>query len=354
MCTSRPHLDPRSRPNSLDEANFGRTTGLLAYFTIAGAHALSECELFAPLEPFWRATVSEEANAFTLNVLRSEPAPPARAGGDDDGEPQLSAGGHFDDTLRMALPRGWNGVAHATHVLYLQVPADMTDGTLELWEPDLSGGRHSALQLGTAEGYDFDPAVESYALHEGEPGTERHPNGTCQAGSYWGPPAVTHTPEENSIFSFRGDAMHRVLRHRSAAPAGAGVRISLVIEEYILPEHQLGDMPPFHVEGQDEESDNWPQLNAPLEECRHLLSPLEDLVYQTIEQAASEYEEGAIEGGAYEEHGAFEAEHGAYEAEEGAEQHGEEEQGGEEQQLDEEHAEGGYEGEDAPAEEEEA
>jgi len=53
--------------------------------------------------------------------------------------------------------------------------------------------------------------------------------------------------EENKLVKFRGDAMHRVGRHLSASGAE---RISLVTEQYIVPEPFYGKLPTFYMLGQ--------------------------------------------------------------------------------------------------------
>lgn len=196
-----------------------------------------------------------------MNVLASRPAPRLRPGAGAAGaeapaaeaEAEASAGTHTDDTLGDVMPASWSGVAHQTDVLYVAVPSDMTAGTLQLWTPDLSGGRSSAL--------------------EDEPPGGEHANGTCQGGVEYGQPGVVVVPRENEAASFRGDASHRVLRHGSALPGRPGWRVSLVLEQYRLPTGGGAHAPPaFAVSGQDDPA--WAAENAALRPCRHLLRPL--------------------------------------------------------------------------------
>lgn len=231
-----------TRPTRLNEGNFGTTSGVLVYFNADGEAALRECPLFEPLAAFFDAVRLPEANAFTLNVLTSKPSAALA----------VSAGQHVDNTLTSIMPEGWNGVAHQTDVLYVQVPPDMRRGTLQLWRPDLYGGRPSSLQR---------------LAHDGE---RPHASGTCQGMTTYGPPAEVVVPMENQLVSFRGDSIHRVTQHSSSAPGRDGWRVSLVLEQYILEEEQVGDMPSFHVSGQTD-----PELaehNTALLPCRHLLA----------------------------------------------------------------------------------
>jgi len=277
------------RPNEHPD---GLSSGLLAFFSAEGAEVLRDCPLFVPLAPFFFALRSEDANAFAFRVLRREPqgAPASSEAGD---KPDFALGVHLDNSLRFAMPIGWNGVSHNTHTLTVAAPPDVVGGSLELWEPDLRGGRQSGLQTGTAEGWEWDEAVAEWSVFGGAPETERHPAGTCQAGSWWGAPRVAHAPVPNSIVSYRGDSAHRTQPHASGAEAEEAATLTLLLEEYILPEWQLRDLPTFHVWGQDAEG-VWPEYNAVLEPCREMLAPLLDLTYQLAEEgeAAEEAQEG--------------------------------------------------------------
>ena len=256
-----------TRPNGLDEENFGATSGFLAFFSAEGASVLRDCPLLQPLSPFFDAVRLPRANAFTLNALTSRPSalvPPPAGEEEEDSASETSAGVHVDNTLSSALPLGWNGEAHQTDVLYVQIPADMRRGTLQLWQPDLAGGRESSLEWRGAEEDEELP----------------HENGTCRVSSWYGPPRAEVHPEENKLVSFRGDSFHRVLKHGSSDPGQGGWRVSLVLEQYLLQEGLVKDLPAFHIHAQDWEEGDWAPENEALQPCRHLLHRLEDLTYE--------------------------------------------------------------------------
>ena len=96
-------------------------------------------------------------------------------------------------------------VSHETDVLYVQVPPDMLGGRLNIWP---IGANDSDLTQ-----------------------------------------SLTVTPAPNKILRFRGDALHQVLKHRS--PAAGLDRVSLVVEQYVVPEAYYGALPRFYVASQE-------------------------------------------------------------------------------------------------------
>jgi hypothetical protein len=242
------------RRTSLDAANFGDTRGFVSFFSPAGIAVLRACPHFAPLLPFFDRVRLPSANAWVMNALRTTPSAP--------GNETAAAGGHVDNTLLMAMPQAvWNGETHQTSVLYVRVPPAMTDGRLLLWQPDLSGGRESSMELSARS----EPVL-------GEPVGEQHADGTCQGYEFFGPPAVRISPVENKLVSFRGDAYHSVQRHRVAGSEegdGGGIRASLVLEQYILDEAAQAAAPYFVLSGMEDETQA--VENAELAVCAGML-----------------------------------------------------------------------------------
>lgn len=114
-----------------------------------------------------------------------------------ENRPDEVAGEHLDDTLGLWPMRGrlavaypyYSLISHQTSVMYVQVPKDMEGGYL--------------------------------VLHpKGIPDTEER--------------EIVMHPKENTIVSFRGDCLHRVVKFASAS---GRQRISLVLEQYVVPKH---------------------------------------------------------------------------------------------------------------------
>jgi hypothetical protein len=203
------------RRNGLKEAAFGRTTGFVLFFIEGKAEEIVRtCPLFSFLVPFLDAVRLPDATAFVVNALRSEPVVEEKEQEEGGGEggaktAAVTAGAHVDNTLEQFAPLHWNAESHQTSVLYVKVPAEMRGGRLELWAPDLGNATHPKESGGTGRG------------KRGE---------GLAAGIGGGPPTRVVEPVENTIASFRGDARHRVLKH-----AAREVRVSLVIEQYLVP-----------------------------------------------------------------------------------------------------------------------
>jgi hypothetical protein len=228
----------------------------------------------------------------------------------------VTAGAHIDNTLEQFAPEHWDTESHQTSVLYVRVPKDMRGGRLELWKPDLGNATHpresgigptreqlakieagwraeqeeverleraadEARRAGGAAvggGGEAAEAVAPPALTHpprkasAQEDADDHEDGQAPGGEdaeedadaeaseseddSLGPPTRVVRPQEGTIVSFRGDAMHRVLKHTS--PELGHVRISLVIEQYLVPkgeklrelEEQVGA--PVWISGQDE------------------------------------------------------------------------------------------------------
>jgi hypothetical protein len=195
----------------------------------------------------------------------------------------VTAGAHIDDTLQQFAPAHWDTESHQTSVLYVKVPADMRGGRLELWAPDLGNSTHpkesgvglaawqveemrrrrAALRAAreakeAAGGGGVVDEAERRRRKREEQAEKRRRQAEQKAAAAqeeeddedeaaaapateeeesndesMGPPTRVVRPSENTIVSFRGDAMHRVLKH--ASPELGQVRISLVIEQYLVP-----------------------------------------------------------------------------------------------------------------------
>jgi hypothetical protein len=55
------------------------------------------------------------------------------------------------------------------------------------------------------------------------------------------------TPMQRSLVMFRGDLVHEVVSVAAGAPALSGARISLVIEQYRVPESRRTAVPRFEI-----------------------------------------------------------------------------------------------------------
>lgn len=113
----------------------------------------------------------------------------------------FAVGLHVDTSLGIKSHKVF--MAHQVDVCYIQVPAQMEGGDLEL-----------------------------FAYNDGvTPATERQPDQVVQ-------------PEENTHVCFRGDAYHQVRAFKSG---GKGARVSLVVEQYIVDEDYYWLTKPFEI-----------------------------------------------------------------------------------------------------------
>ncbi|BDA42102.1 hypothetical protein COCOBI_02-9040 [Coccomyxa sp. Obi] len=152
-------------------------------------------EEYAPLEAlllFAKPLRLPRANAWSLNVVFSQPRGVRRAGHSGPQDPHI-------DNLRISGPAGraCTVASYQTSVLYLSVPQDMDGGNLTIWEQQGLGGTL------------------------GEPKDFIH-------------------PMDNLLVSFRGDAPHRVDEFHSEA-----MRVSLTLEQYIIPDLLAWGVPSF-------------------------------------------------------------------------------------------------------------
>jgi hypothetical protein len=277
------------RRNGLKEQAFGGTTGFVLFFAAGeGERVVRECPLFRFLVPLLDAVRLPNATAFVANALRSEPATDGDelaaveraeqalialeeeeeeeeggggggAGGrrrgaeaaakrkdgasdpDPDNTAAAAAGAHVDNTLEQFAPPHWVTESHQTSVLYVKVPEDMRGGRLELWKPYLGDAAHPR-ESGIGPG--FVPAKVLAAA------------AAAAAARRLGAPDRVLKPREGTVVSFRGDAKHRVLKH--ASPKSGHVRVSLVLEQYLVPTgDRLAELvaqvgAPLWVSGQDE------------------------------------------------------------------------------------------------------
>jgi hypothetical protein len=65
--------------------------------------------------------------------------------------------------------------------------------------------------------------------------------------------SLTVTPAENKVLRFRGDALHQVLKHQS--PHLKQSRVSLVVEQYVVPERYYSALPRFYVASQEDDNE---------------------------------------------------------------------------------------------------
>ena len=187
---------PASRKQALSE-HFKRTRGFVLQFNDAGAARLRDSGDFGFLAPFFDAMHDNEANAFVLNVLIVPPSPAS--------ERAPAVGLHRDNTVGVSSARVF--VAHSVSVFYLQVPPGMRGGELNLY----------------AEAPDDQEGGDGY------------------------PPDAVVRPTQGATANFRGDAYHKVNRWWYAGHAAdeddeevfdeeEDMRVSLVLEQYRLPE----------------------------------------------------------------------------------------------------------------------
>lgn len=108
-------------------------------------------------------------------------------------------------------------VPYETTVLYLSVPTDMEAGRFVI-----DSNMRDFHQIGDSE-----ESVSLPVLYD-----KPHDDIVIQ-------------PEENLLVRFRGDVPHHVEGFRSSLKGDAGVRLSLVVEQYKLPHRYLRMVKPF-------------------------------------------------------------------------------------------------------------
>jgi hypothetical protein len=192
---------PAMAAQLLNPTAFSRSRRFVISFNRAGAARLRDPSGdYHFLLPFFDAAAEPESNAFVMNVLAIPPAERA------DGSPAVAL--HFDDTVRVDSARLF--LAHSVSVFYLQVPANVDGGQLELYNARGDG-----------------------ALAE-----------RASAGM---PPNAVVGPSPNTLVVFRGDALHRVSAMHEAsagdeATSGASarrMRVRVVLEQYRVPDEAV-------------------------------------------------------------------------------------------------------------------
>lgn len=184
---------PMITTNHLNPEGFNGTRGFVINFSHKGVDKFLEedkfnCGDFHPLRPFFEAARHPETNGFVMNVLVCDKPTTIDT---------LSVKDHVDDTLSHTKP-GTSFLAHTVSVMYVSVPPDMQGGQLEL--------------LGDMKRY--------MTVGEGQELS----------------PVETIVPKLNLHAEFRGDSYHRV---RGYATATSTLRISLVLEQYLVSEENL-------------------------------------------------------------------------------------------------------------------
>ncbi|GBF91149.1 hypothetical protein Rsub_04818 [Raphidocelis subcapitata] len=240
----------RWRSNGLNEDNFGQSSGWVIYFKgPEGVARVCGSTLFAGVCPFFHHVRLPEANVWVMNVLDGLPTPKAGPGA----RGAVTAGEHRDDTLEGVMPpdaKKWDAFSHETNVLYVKIPADMEGGRLELWPAESDGSDSAAAAAAAAT------AGAGAAAARGRRGAAGGGGGGSRGG---GGGKVVVVPRENKIVRFRGDALHRVRKHHSAKGED---RISLVLEQYLIPEPWYHDLPTLWMGGQDDNADELRPLRA--------------------------------------------------------------------------------------------
>ena len=205
-----------ANPNRLS-ASFRGTRGFVVRFNRDGfeksfaRHPQLKC-----LVPYFEHAVRSDANVFVMNVLVVPPKPQkaAQEGEGARGRAALAVQAHLDNTLAICTLES-SFLAHQVDVCYLALPSGMQGGELCVWQPSKSSGPQNS-------GLD-------------------------------GPPDEIVTPEEGMHVTFRGDAKHGVRAWSAAADAtgadGEQVRVSLVLEQYLVPERLYTHSTEFEVVG---------------------------------------------------------------------------------------------------------
>ena len=223
-----------SKPNRLSDS-FRGTRGFVVRFSKEGlstdlaAHPMLRCLL-----PYVQHVALPDANVFVMNVLV---VPPANAGSDAKGSDDHSGGGlavqrHLDNTLAICT-LDHSFVADQVDVLYVSLPRGMRGGELCVWRPNTEAYSTGAASWGGT--------LTTASADEGK-------NAAVP------PPAECVTPEENLHVSFRGDAKHGVRAWQAddsaaaaAMPSTSECRVSLVLEQYRVPEQLLPRATRFEV-----------------------------------------------------------------------------------------------------------
>ncbi|KAI8471884.1 MAG: hypothetical protein J3K34DRAFT_458129 [Monoraphidium minutum] len=228
----------RHRPNGINDVTSGWS---LLVTAPRGVDKLCGSEMFkarpgAPwgggaVCPFFDRVKIPGGNAWLLNILNIKPGVPSEEEEDDEG----AAGAHQDDGLApFVADSPWPIYAHEVTVLYVQVPSDRVGGDFEIWP------------LGhVSEDLDADDTVLAVPVQENK---ARTAGGGGEGGRGGAPPPVLRCAGFQAIVRFRGDAVHRVRRHTSAS---GGERVSLVLEQYAIPEDVLRRLPDFYMLGQE-------------------------------------------------------------------------------------------------------
>lgn len=181
------------------------------------------------LTPFFEAVRDNISNAWVLNVLECDSTLSS--------EPPVNW--HIDQTIALRFPLA-HYAAHSVEVWYALVPDEMQGGELELVRFD-------------------DSWLDRHAMRSFEPHTKR----ARALESTYHPSVVERavvTPKTNTRVTFRGDAHHRVRPFNSTSIVSGdteeeerrgecvggssarrrppGKRISIVLEQYRIPESQ--------------------------------------------------------------------------------------------------------------------
>lgn len=147
----------------------------------------TDSDTFNPLAAFFKKALDPLATGFVMNVLVAD-------NHNNQHSPKLVVGVHVDNTLDHSIPNS-EYLPNTVSVLYLNVPADMKGGHLDIF------------------GIDADNGV------------------------YHGDMAASVFPQENKMARFRGDAYHQVRGYTTEQITEK--RISLVLEQYrVLPHHE--------------------------------------------------------------------------------------------------------------------
>ncbi len=186
--------------NDLDGMNFKGTRGFVVKFSEEGVSDFQSNRNFTCLVPYFERARLPNANAFVMNLLICELASGNKMQRRSDANP-FAVGTHLDNTIGINSWRTF--VAHQVNVLYAVVPNDMRGGDLHVFPFE----------------HDFPQDNED--------------------------PVERVTPRENRMVAFKGNAFHRVEQYQTATNT---LRVSLVLEQYIVPKSYKSRLTKYEVE----------------------------------------------------------------------------------------------------------
>ena len=217
------------------------------------------------LTPYFDHVVLKDANVFVMNVLVVPPSATESMdgsgsiggiGGMGGGGGMGSGGGlavraHWDNTLAICTLQH-SFLAHQVDVCYLSLPEGMKGGELCVWTPPAATASTSASASASTSASTSSPPTTTVAS-----------TAAASTAAATGAPDEIVSPQLGLHVSFRGDAKHGVRAWSAASEEGfhgggaVGVgtaRVSLVLEQYIVPEVLLPRSTAFEILAADQDA----------------------------------------------------------------------------------------------------